>query len=321
MALTESEVQSNNNLRLTSPKVLIAFLLVTLIWSTTWFIIRGQLNTVPANWSVCYRFFIAGLMMFLFCRAKGYKITLDRGNQLFCMVSGLLLITASYGFVYAAESHITSGLVAVAFALVIIPNSFFARVFLGKKSSPYFVLGSALAGIGLGLLFRNQLGHFSSDTETRLGLGLSLLGVLSASLGEVLLATPRGRSHPMPVFLAWSMIWGSIGIGVVALFIDGAPVFDTSLPYLESLLYLTVFGSVLAFIFYFYVLQAVGPAMSAYSHVLIPIVAMGISTLFENYIWGISAIAGSGMVLLGLLLTLKSQQPNTPIPLETMIVD
>lgn len=306
--------------KLASPKVLIPFLLVILIWSTTWIVIRDQIHSVPANWSICYRFFIAGLLMLLFCRIKGYKLALDRSNQVFCLAVGLLLITVDYGFLYAAEKHITSGLVAVVFALIIVPNSFFARVFLGKKSSPYFILGAVLAGIGLGLLFRSQLAYLPDRTEMKLGLVMSLLAVLSTSLGEILLSTPRGKSKPMPVFLAWSMIWGSIGIGLVALFLDGAPVIGGG-AYIGSLLYLSLFGSVLAFIMYFYVLQIVGPEMAAYAHVLIPIIAMSISTVCENYIWSGSAIAGSVMVFMGLMLAMKSQKKSAPSVTVKMKID
>ncbi|MFT8972533.1 DMT family transporter [Zymomonas mobilis] len=318
--MNEAERESQPELKLTSPKVFLPFLLVILIWSTTWIVIRDQLHSVPANWSVCYRFTIAGLMMLLFCRVKGYKLALDRSNQLFCLTVGLLLITIDYGFLYAAERHITSGLVAVVFALIIVPNSFFARVFLGKKSSPYFILGAVLAGIGLGLLFRSQLAFLPDRTEMKLGLGMSLLAVLATSLGEILLSTPRGKSKPMPVFLAWSMLWGGLGNGFVALFLDGAPVIGGG-GYICSLLYLSLFGSVLAFILYFYVLHIVGPDMAAYAHVMIPIIAMAISTLCENYIWSPTAIAGSVMVLMGLFLAMKSQRKSTRSVIVEMRVD
>ncbi|AAV89970.1 EamA/RhaT family transporter [Zymomonas mobilis subsp. mobilis ZM4 = ATCC 31821] len=307
--MNEAERESQPESKLTSPKVFLPFLLVILIWSTTWIVIRDQLHSVPANWSICYRFFVAGLLMMLFCRIKGYKLALDRGNQFFCITVGLLLISVDYGFLYAAEKHITSGLVAVVFALIIIPNSFFARVFLGKKSSPYFILGAVLAGIGLGLLFRSQLAYLPDRTEMKLGLGMSLLAVLATSLGEILLSTPRGKSQPMPVFLAWSMLWGSLGIGSAAFFLDGAPVIG-GIAYLGGLLYLTLFASVLAFVLYFYVLHIIGPDMAAYAHVLSPVLAMVISTLYENYIWSSSAIAGSIMVLAGLLLAMKSQKKS-----------
>ena len=91
----------------------------------------------------------------------------------------------------------------------------------------------------------------------------------------------------------------------------GAPVFETRASYWLGTVYLGVFASAVAFSCYFAVIRAVGPARAAYSSVLTPIIAMLLSTLFENYRWTMLAAAGGAVALVGLLIALSAPKPLT----------
>ena len=115
------------------PKVLLPFLLITLIWSSTWIVIKDQLGIVPPAWSVTYRFVIAAAAMFAWAAASGARLGIGRRGHLLAALFGIPQFCLNFNFVYAAEHHITSGLVAVVFALLLVPNSALGWLFLKQR--------------------------------------------------------------------------------------------------------------------------------------------------------------------------------------------
>ena len=296
-------------------RVAVPFLLITLIWGSTWIIIRDQIApgaggaaAVPPAWSVAYRFVIASAAMFAYARALGLPLLLPARGLAFAGALGTLQFVGNFNFVYAAEHHITSGLVAVVFALLLVPNALVGRAFLGQRISRGFVAGSAVAIAGVALLFAHELRVDQSATgRVLLGIGLTLVGVLSASAANVLQATERSREIPIPVLIAWAMLAGAVADATLALVTVGPPVWTSRPGYWIGLVYLALAASALAFTLYFRIIRLIGPARAAYSSVLVPIIAMALSTLFEGYRWTALAAAGGVLVLAGLVIALRSR--------------
>jgi drug/metabolite transporter (DMT)-like permease len=293
-----------------SLKVQIPFWICTLIWGTTWFVILGQLGIVPATWSVTYRFFVAGVAMFLYAWIMRQPIRLSWPEQRFAMLFGAAQFTLNFNFVYQAEVHITSGLVAILFALLIVPNTLLARAFLGVRPTGRFYIGSAVAMAGIVMLFVNEYRQAGGGDNVVLGIGLTLCAVLSASVANVLQATPRARQMPMASMLAWGMLWGTLIDGAWAWLTTGPPVFDWSFTYVGGVLYLGLAASALAFMAYFKVIRLIGPGPAAYSSIITPVIAMAISTAFENYRWTAIATGGGLLALAGLSIALSARRPD-----------
>jgi len=293
------------------PKLIAAFLFVTLVWSSTWIVIKGQLGIVPPVWSVTYRFLLAGLVMMALARAARSPLAIGREGQQLALVLGLFQFVLNYNLVYAAETHISSGLAAVVFALLVVPNAIFGRLFFGARVSRRFVLGSAVAMAGVGLLFLKEWREAPAGSAAALaGLVLALLAVLAASCANVMQLLPSMRGRPIAGVLAWAMLDGGLADGVFALAMHGPPTFDPRLSYWIGLVYLGAVASALAFWLYYRIIREIGPARAAYSSVMIPIIAMGLSTAFENYHWSPLAIAGGALGLVGLLVALFGRAPS-----------
>lgn len=291
-------------------RVLVPFIIATIIWGTTWIVIRGQLGTVPPTWSVAYRFAAGAIAMFIYARMTHAPLAIGRQGQLFATIFGFAQFVLNFNFVYRAEAYITSGLVAVLFALLIVPNALLGRAFLKQPLSFRFLAGSAVAVVGVGMLIAQELRADAAGTnETILGVVLTLLGVLSASVANVMQGTARAKAMAMAPTLAWGMVWGTAINAAYALATVGAPTIDTSAAYLAGVIYLGVFASAVAFTCYFIVIRAVGPARAAYSSVLTPIIAMVISTVLEDYQWSLLAAAGGVTALVGLLIALSARRP------------
>ena len=287
--------------------VLLPFLLVTLIWGSTWIVIVDQLGTVPPTWSIAYRFAIAAAAMFIYAVMKGIPLRIGPGGHRLALLFGLPQFFLNFNFVYLAEHHITSGLVAVVFALLLVPNSALGWIFLKHRVTGRFVAGSVLAIVGVALLFLHEMrGSQAAPSEVLLGIGLTLLGVLSASIANVMQASKGVRRYPIPAMLAWGMVYGVAANVVVASFLHGPQVIQYRLGEWAGLLYLGLFASALAFTFYFSLIRVIGPAKAAYSSVLVPILAMALSTIFENYRWSIRAAAGGLLAFAGLVIALKA---------------
>lgn len=291
-------------------RVLIPFAIATMIWGTTWIVIRDQLGIVPPTWSIAYRFAAAAIAMFAYAAIIRAPFRIGRAGQGFAVLFGFAQFVLNFNFVYRAEDHITSGLVAVLFALLIVPNALFGRAFLKQPLSRQFLAGSGVAVVGVGMLIVQELRADAASTmSTLLGVTFTLLGVLSASVANIMQGTAQGRSLPMASTLAWGMLWGTGMNAAIAWATTGPPVVDPTPSYIGGVLYLGVFASAIAFTCYFGVIREVGPARAAYSGVLTPIIAMIISTFVEDYRWSLLAGAGGAVALAGLLIALSARRP------------
>jgi len=291
-------------------RVVLPFVLVTLIWGTTWYVIKTQLGVVPPQWSVTYRFATAGLIMLAACLVMRRRLNFSLSAHGFFLVLGLFQFATNFNFVYQASRFVTSGLIAVAFALLVVPNAVLSRIFLGHKVSAQFIGGSLLGFAGVALLFRQELLAMEASDGLIFGLGATLIGVLAASIANVMQATPRARSYDLFGMLAWAMLYGAAIDAGFAWAMTGPPIVDPTPLYFGGVFYLAALASALAFVLYFDVIRSIGPAKAAYSSVIIPFIAMAISTLLEGYRWTPPAIAGGVLTVIGLVIALRSR--NAP---------
>ena len=291
--------------------VLVPFGIVMLIWGSTWIVIRDQLGTVPPSWSVCYRFLVAGLVLLGVSAWQREKVVRDPGFWRFALLLGLAQFALNFNFVYRAEQHITSGLVAVVFALLLVPNALLARGFLGQRLGRQLLFGSAIAMAGVALLFVQETRSDPNGAgESLLGIGLTLCAIMSASVANVMQATRTAARYPMVPMLATAMLIGAGMDATWAWITTGPPVMDWRPSYIAGVLYLGIAASALAFTLYFRIIRAIGPAKAAYNSVVVPVIAMLLSTLFEGYRWSLLAVAGGVLAGIGLVVALSARRPN-----------
>ena len=294
--------------------IVIPFVIFTLIWGSTWIVIRDQLGpnsaiSVPAVWSVTYRFALAAVAMAAVARWKGHGLRLDRGGMIAASIIGATQFCVNFNAVYLAERYITSGLVATVFALLLIPNSLLAWGFLHQKPSKRFFWAALVASAGMGLLFLHEVrAHPARAEDIAIGLGLTIVGLLGASAANVYQAGKQARRHPLFALLAWSMAIGAALDAAIALAVAGPPVFDPRPAYWLGVAYLALAASVLCFSLYFPVVRKIGPGKAAYSSVIVPIIAMALSTGFEGYRWTALSIAGAALALGGMLLAIGGRR-------------
>ncbi len=275
------------------------YLSAVLIWGSTFFAIKFQLGEVVAELSVAYRFALASLMLFGWCWFRGLPLRFSRIQHFWMGIQGVFLFCLNYLIVYWATSSLTSGLIAVIFSTIVLMNIVNSMLFLRKPVSLIVMVGALLGLAGITLIFAPELSGFESNNNSLKGVGLSVLGTFVASLGNIISAHNQRQSIPVIQTNAYGMAYGALILLTAALLQGNSLQFEFSLGYSISLLYLALFGSVLAFGSYLTLLGRIGPEKAAYTMVLFPLVALGISTIFENYHWSWSAAMGVALVLLG----------------------
>ncbi len=292
-----------------TPRVWIPFMVTSVIWGSTWLVIRDQLGTVPPTWSVAYRMIVSAIAMFILVIAMRQPVKIDRPMVGWTILLGVMQFGMNYNFVYAAEHFITSGLVAVVFALLIVPNAVLAKYWLGRPIGGAFILGSAIACVGVGLLMLQEYRAAPmGGTDALLGLFLVICAVATASVSNVLQVTPKVARYPTLTILAWSMLWASLANAAFAFVMDGPPVIDMRPGYIGGVLYLSIIGSVVTFPLYFRLIRDIGPGKAAYTGVVIPVLAMILSTIFEGYVWSTLALAGGVLVMVGLVVAMQTRK-------------
>lgn len=278
------------------------------IWGSTFFAIKFQLGVVAEEWSIAYRFALASILLFAWCIARGLPMRFQPRQHLWMALQGLSLFCLNYLVTYWATARLSSGLIAVIFSTIVLMNIANSALFFRKPVSVLLVFGALLGLCGITLIFLPELTSLQTNHESLLGVVLALLGTYIASVGNI--ASARNQKHQIPVIQsnAYGMAYGATILIIAALLQGHGFNFDFSWPYTLSLLYLSLFGSVLAFGSYLTLLGRIGPEKAAYAMVLFPLVALGISTLFENYQWSLSAALGVGLVLLGNVLMIMPGQ-------------
>lgn len=284
------------------------YLTVVLIWGSTWLGVRYQIGVVAPEVSVAYRIGIAAFLMFAWSQARGLQLRFTMREHLFMMLQGSLIFSTNFFLFYLAAERLATGLIAVIFSTASVMTILLNSLLLRRKPSWRFLLGAVLGAAGIGLIFSHELVEFSFQSAIGVGLFLSFCGTFCFSLGSLVSARNRIAGLAVCGNTAWAMLYGTGLLCLFAVFRGKHFNFDFALPYVISLAYLSIVGSVVAFAAYFALLGRIKAEQAAYSTVLFPVVALTLSTFFEGYQWTVAAVVGVLATLTGNLLVLK--QPS-----------
>ncbi|MBT8334004.1 MAG: DMT family transporter [Deltaproteobacteria bacterium] len=284
------------------------YLITVLIWGSTWLGIKLQLGVVEPMVSVVYRFGLAALILFIWCWVKRMNMRFGWREHGFMLLQGVLLFGFNYLLFYEAELLVTSGLAAVIFSTILAMNIINGAIFLGSAVDKKVVIGGILGLIGIVLVFRPEISSFSLDNNGMKGIILCIFATLLASLGNI--TSARNQKNKLPIIQsnAYGMAYGALILFIVSLASGKAFIFDYSFVYMSSLLYLAIFGSIIAFGCYLSLVGSIGADRAAYATLLFPLVALVISTIWENYQWTISSLTGVCLILLGNFIILQKKK-------------
>ena len=284
------------------------FILVICCWSPTWYVIKYQLGIVDPILSVGYRFFIASLILFFFTIITKKKILFRLQNHFWFFLLGINLFSLNYILFYIANQYLISGIVAVCFSALIFMNILNERIFFQIKATYKTYFASIIGLIGLFIIFNKEIIGFSLSNKVHYGILLGIIATYFASLGNIVSLRNSKNNLPIISSLSYAMLYGSIFTFIVSFIFDKEIIFDISFSYITSLLFLSIIGSVFAFTLYLKLIEHIGTGRAGYIGAILPVVALVISTYFENLVWNQNIILGLPLLILGGVLVIYQKQ-------------
>ena len=284
---------------------LVSLAVCSLIWGTTWRVIKLQLGAVPPLESVVYRFALASGLLFAWLLATRRPIALTRRQHLAVLAQGAFGFCIQYGCVYVAEETVPSGAMAVMFAATAFINLVAFRLLLKHRASPLAWAGVLLGLAGVAAMSVSQVLEVQGHGDTRIGVLIALAGALTAVISNLFAARAHAAGVAVVPATAWAMGYGAVLLGGFVLLTGQPWRFEVSTRYIGSLLYLSVFGSVTAFVVFYFLARRRSYTFAAYIAALTPPTAMILSGLTEQARWGWAALAGVALVLAGQVLLIR----------------
>ena len=285
----------------------ILFLITLFCWSPTWYLIKFQLGYVDPLVSVFYRFLIAAIIIFIYLVIKNKNLKFSINHHFWFLFFGTCLYSINYVFFYLSNTYLISAFPAIVFSTVVIMNILGEKFYFNKKPSLKTLIGAIIGMIGIIIIFNEEIFNFSLSEGTHIGLFLALIGTFCASTGNMVHQRNLNNNFPPIQTIAYAMLYGSL----VTLFVTkirwAELLFENSVSYISSLLYLAIFGSIFAFISYLKLLEKVGPGRAGYVGVVMPVLALIISTIFEKLEWQIDLIIGLPILIIGAVLVINQK--------------
>jgi len=288
-----------------SSQNVLLYVVTILIWGSSWLAIKFQLGVVDPMVSVAYRFLLASGISWIYCRYFGLQLSFRLRDHGFMFLQGVSLFALNYWLFYISELTLTSGLAAVIFSTIVVMNMLNGAIFLKNRLELRVVIGAVLGLSGIILIFWPEVSDFETGSENLFAAALAVLATFLASLGNI--ASARNQREGIPVVQSntYGMTYGAMLMLVLAWSTGHEFNFEFTVSYVSSLVFLSVFASIIAFWSYLTLLGRVGVERAAYATLIFPLVALGISTIFEGYQWSAYAVIGIVLILGGNLLILK----------------
>jgi drug/metabolite transporter (DMT)-like permease len=278
---------------------LMLFISTVLIWGSTWYAIVFQIGVVDPGVSLTYRYVIAAVLAFSWCLARRQSLRFGWQEHRFFILLGLFLFGFNYLSAYHAQVYISSALNAIGFSAMIWMNIVNARLFFGTQVAPATYAGASMGLLGIVIIFWPEVREVSLSDAVLTGAFFSLLGAFIASLGNMVSQAAQNRKIPVMQANAWGMFYGALLNGGLAVLTGKTFSFDPSFSYVASLLFLAVFGSVVAFGCYLTLLGRIGLEKAGYAAVMVPVVAIILSALFEGLQLSSYMLLGMSLAVFG----------------------
>ena len=280
--------------------------LVLFCWGTSWLAITFQLGEVAPQVSIAWRFLIASLVLFGWCFIRGIDLSFHWRRHLNFVVLGVFLFCVNYICAYFGSFYLASGMVALIFSTLTLFTVFNGFIFFRYPIRWPILIGGIVGIAGLSVIFSNEIRAtlWSLESGVVKGFLWVLLATFFASIGMLLSGEMQAKKMPLIQSNAYSMLYGSLLIISYTAIGDIKFGFDISYSYVVSLIYLALVASVLGFGSYLKLVGNIGADKASYVNIFTPVIALLLSTLFEDYQWSWLGLAGVVLIIIGNVLVL-----------------
>ncbi len=280
-------------------RLFLGFILICIIWGSTWLAMKEGLQTVPPFSSAAVRFLLAILILAGILYHRNERLPRDGSYWKLAAEIGLLIYGLPFALIYWGQTLIPSGLSAVMFATFPFFVTIFGRLRLpGDKLDPMKMLGVLVGFFGIYIIFAGEL---SFDTSiSAYGMGAI---VISAAMQAYSLITIKKRGKDVnPIALTLGgIMFGALFLIVASFGFEDFHIAQIDATAIASIFYLAIFGTTVTFITYFWLVKHMDPVILALTAFITPIVALTLGSLVRNEHLSPDLLLGAGLVLSGIL--------------------
>jgi len=280
-------------------KIVLGFIVISLIWGSTWLAIKVGLETIPPFSGVALRFTIALFFFFIIMKTRGIRPPFDRDAIRVYVTMGTLSFSIPFGLIYWAEQYVPTGLASVLFAVYPLIIAILSQVLLsGERLNSFKVIGIASGFLGVAVIFWQDLAGGSVSGP---GMAAILVSTLLQALS--LIITKKFGKHVSPVALSFCGI--AFGLPIMCLMagvLEGFSGIHFTLKGLASLAYLGTFGTVVTFTIYYWLLKRIEVVYLSLMSFVTPVIAVILGTFWLGESLSSEVFLGASLVLLGLFI-------------------
>ena len=280
-------------------KPLLVWLILCVIWGTTWIFIKRGLDDLPPVSFAALRFTVACLLILPVLWRWKIPFPKGRAAWIIIFITGFLQFFFNYGLLFWGEQHITSGLAAVLQATIPAFGLILARIYVGESITGLKIVSILLGLLGISVIFREQL--TLNGQMAFLGSLAVVVGAFGASYASVLTKAKGQNLHPASMVFG-QMLVGHIPLWFVGLSVEGSPLaFRWTWKAVVCVLYLAIMGSIIAFWLYYWLLTKIDVTRAMMIAFVTPLVAVIIGGFFGEKL-GLQTLLGGLLILLSVFL-------------------
>jgi drug/metabolite transporter (DMT)-like permease len=292
-------------------KARVVFLLLCCIWGSTWMFIKLGLRDLPPLSFAAIRFLLATVILSAIVAVRRVSLPQGRAEWWLIAKTGVLAFALNYGLLFWGEQHISSGLAALLQATIPVFGMILAHPYLpGERLNARKMSGALLGVVGVGVIFSSQLG--AEGGMAVWGSAAVLAGAVFVAYANVLVKAQGARLDPA-VLAAGQMACGFVVLAATGLTFEGSPLsFHWTWLAVVCLLYLTLVGSVAAFLLFYWLVRNVDVTKTMLIALVTPLAAvtLGVLVLGEEVTW--RTLAGGALIMSGIGLVMLRRRRATP---------
>jgi drug/metabolite transporter (DMT)-like permease len=280
-----------------SLKIFLVYVIICIIWGSTWLVIRFGLEILTPMFSAGLRFVAASVFIFLLMKIQNISIQTDRVAIQLYILMGFLSFVVSYGLVYWAEQFIPSGMAAVLFAVYPFWVVIFSYIRMpGESIGFYKIFGTFLGFVGIVIIFSDS---FSGDF-TNFILGMIAVVLSGTIQAWVAVSVKKKGNHLHPLSMNFiPMVIAGVSMIIIAFFTEDLTGIRIGENAVLSILYLAFFGTVVTFTSFYWLIKKINIVILSLIAFMTPIVALILGFFFYNEELSLRYFIGTALVLTG----------------------
>ena len=283
------------------------FVLLCLIWGSTWSVIAIGLKGIPPFTGVAIRFAIAAVILFLLARVRGVRFGRGRHEVGLWWINALLAFAGSYGIVYWVEQYVPSGLTAILFATYPLFVALLSHFVLpGERLQWISTFGTVVGFAGVAVIFSSDFSQLGGPQVAVAALVMMISPFISA-ISSVAVKKYGSGVHPFSLTsVPMAMTAGIMGALALGYEREREIVFDAVS--VSALLYLAIVGSAVSFSLYYWLLARIPATKAALIAYVVPVIAVIVGMVFLDEPVTPQSVIGSLLVIGGVMLTVKQRR-------------